>query len=105
MVMVQLDWHEAEAVPARPANVVLVQGFGTELFLTFGHAPPPAPTAFLNQEQLTEYLKNNPVVVRQISRLTLPIDAARTLMAGLEDALRNTPTGTGTTVTEPEVSS
>ena len=106
-VMIRLDWSAVHAVSAQPANVVLVQGVGEELILSFGHAAPPIALATMTGEQTTEYLKDHPVPVQQATRLTLPIGTARTLMKGLQEILKtpnaptkpNTPAGADAEVT------
>ena len=86
-VTARLDWSDAHTLGARPVNTVLVQGVGEELILSFGHAIPPIGLASATNEQLVEYLKENPVPVHQIARFTLPIGTARTLMERLQEAL------------------
>lgn len=88
-VMVRLDWTGAREVPARPVNVVLVQGVGDELILSFGHAPPPIAVAPMTDDQQAEYLKKHAVEVQQIGRFTLPVNVARTLMRSLQELLES----------------
>ena len=47
---IRVDWRAEREVPARPSNVVLVQGAGEELFLSFGHIAPPIEVALMNEE-------------------------------------------------------
>lgn len=86
-VMARLDWSAARTVSTQPANMVLVQGVGEELILSFGHAVPPIALAGMTTEQMNEHLKDHPVAVQQISRFTLPIGTARTLLKGLREAV------------------
>ena len=67
-------------VPAQPANLVLMQGMGTEVILSFGHAPPPVAMATMEEDQQAEYLKGRHVKVQQIVRFTMPVHVARLLM-------------------------
>ena len=86
---VSLDWTGARAVPAQPANVVLVQGVGDELILSFGHAPPPVAIATMNKKQMATYLKDHAIEVQQIARFTLPVIAASALMRGIQEILES----------------
>ena len=88
-VRIRLDWSEASAVPARPVNALLVQGFGDELTLVLGHAPPPIATANMSVEETIQYLDEQSVAVQQVARFTLPVDTARTLARRLQEALQS----------------
>ena len=79
-----LDWSVGSDAPAHPVNVVLAQGSGEEVILTFGHAPPPIETATMTNEQTADFLKDHPVKVLQITRLTLPERVAKLLMVILQ---------------------
>jgi hypothetical protein len=107
--MVNFDWSVARDVPAQPVNLALVQGLSEELVVTFGHAPPPIEAATMTGEQMTDHLREHPVVVQQITRLTLPLGVARSLAQGLQDALesydarakKSASAGAGAEVTTP----
>ena len=86
-VTVQLDWTDARDVVAQPANVVLVQGLRGEVVLSLGHAPPPIAMAALDEEGVREFVKNNPVKVQQIARITLPVHVAAGLAQTIADLL------------------
>ncbi len=88
---VRLDWSGEREVPARPSNVVLVQGAGEELFLSFGHIAPPIAVAQMDEEQTAEYLGEHPVAVQHVARFALSTGVARRLMNGLQEALLNAP--------------
>ena len=77
---VTLDWSVGSDAPAQPVNVVLAQGLGEDVILTFGHAPPPIETASMTNEQTADFLKDHPVKVLQITRFTLPERVAKILM-------------------------
>ena len=81
---IQLDWSDADAVPAQAANLVMMQGMGTEVILSFGHAAPPIAMATMAEDQQGEYLKEHPVKVQQVARFTLPVHVARVLMNVLQ---------------------
>ena len=82
-VTVRLDWSAADDVPVQPANLVIVQTVGTEIVLSFGHAPPPIAMGMVN-DQVAEYLKEHRVPVQQVARFTLPVPIATLLMKFLQ---------------------
>ena len=86
-IMARMDWSGGRDAQAQPVNAVLVQRLGDEIVLSFGHAPPPIPTATLSGEELVKYFEANPVPVQQISRFTLPLKATRQLLKGMEQIL------------------
>lgn len=90
-VQVRLDWSGSSDVLADPVNAVLVQGIGNEVVLSFGHAVPPTKMAVMTEEEVVEHLKQNSVEVKRISRFTLPVDTAKILLKGLQNALAGNP--------------
>ena len=86
-VSIRLDWSEGHTASAQPVNVLLVQSLGEEVILSLGHAPPPLAVVGMNDKQVAEYLKGHGVAVQRISRFTLPIGTARTLLKGLQDVI------------------
>ena len=72
----RVDWNVGDEVPVHPANLGLVQIVGPEVTLTFGHAVPTIPMAFLNQDQLADYARENAIPVRNPVRLVLPAHVA-----------------------------
>ena len=84
---ISLDWGEARTTPIQPTNAVVVQRAGDELFLTFGHVTPPIEIISMPDDQVSEYLTHNPVVVQHVTRRALPPDIARLLMVRLQEAL------------------
>lgn len=81
---VRLDWSAGSGAPVRPANVVLMQGSGEQVILTFGHAPPPIETATMTNEQTADFLKEHPIEVSQVVRVTLSESVAKILLATLQ---------------------
>ena len=72
----RLDWSVGDETPVHPANLGLVQIVGPEVTLTFGHAVPTIPMAFLNRDQLAEYAREHAIPVRNPVRLVLPAHVA-----------------------------
>ena len=81
---IELDWSDGDVVPAQPANLVQVQGLGTEVILSFGHVAPPIAMSTMEEDQRDEYLKGHRQKVQQIARFTLSEHVARLLMSILQ---------------------
>ena len=87
-VKTRVDWSGARAAPIVAANMVVMQSTGSEVIVTFGHAPPPPEILNMDPEQLDKYLDENPIKVLQITRISLPVDVARDLIRNLKGNLK-----------------
>ena len=100
-ITLALDWGEARRTPFQPTNLIVVQRVGDEVFLTFGHVAPPIEILSLEDEQASEYMREHPVAVQQVTRRALPPDIAALLVERLQQAVA-VPDGVSET---PEVGS
>lgn len=82
-----LDWRDAPDVDVTPANVTVVLGLGDEVIIAFGHVVPPVVTVVMTPEQAQAHLDKNPVHVKRISRVALPVSAAKSLAVQLNKKL------------------
>ena len=83
---IRLDWSAADDVPAQHANVVQVQFLGTDMLLTLGVVLPTIAMAGMTPEQTAEYLRENRLPVRQITKAVLSQEATRVLASHLQPA-------------------
>ena len=73
----RVDWNVGDEVPVHPANLGLVQIDGSRRSRSRSrHAVPTISMAFLNQDQLAEYARENAIPVRNPVRLVLPAHVA-----------------------------
>ena len=79
----KIDWGNVDTADARPANVTMLQTFGSDLILTLGHVSPTAAMSAMPPEETSEYTQQYPIPVKQVSRFVLPVLAARNLLAAL----------------------
>ena len=82
-----LNWEDSE--PVTPANVVLMQGVGDEVILSFGHATPPAVTAAMTEEEKITYFNDHTVKVAHINRVVVSVIVAKRLLELLQLNLGN----------------
>ena len=84
MMTIRLDWSAADGVPAQHANVVQVQFMGTDMLLTLGVVLPTIAMVGMTPEQTAEYLRENRLPVRQITKAVLSQEATRVLASHLQ---------------------
>lgn len=87
-----LDW-DGEKPDTQTANAVQVQRFGENVVLSFGVALPPFALSGMSEEEITKYLEENDVPVRQVRRTVMPIPMAKEVVRLI---LANLPAPTAT---------